>query len=257
MDRLDLHQYEDGPVLAASYEFLPGETVWFSGHFGGFHTENQDNERHVKLSWQMQVTDPAGVLVEKPRAGRIEDRLLPEDKEWRPKFLANFQIPPFAIGGIYKIPVAVKDELSGAEASRILEFPVKGPPLPAATALAVHNFRFLRNEDDALPLRPAVYRPGSMLWARFDLAGYQLSENNRFDVNYGLAVLGAEGQQLFTEPEAAAEAKESFYPQRWVPGALRLNLDPNVPAAAYTLVVIARDKLSGQTTELREPFRVE
>src|SRR5262245_26217779 len=107
---MELHQYEEGPVLPGSYEFLPGERVWFSCRISGFRIDNKDDEQHVKLAWQMQVGDPAGVLIEKPRSGRIEDRLLPEDKEWRPKFLASFQIPSFAVGGTYKIPVTVKDE---------------------------------------------------------------------------------------------------------------------------------------------------
>jgi hypothetical protein len=34
-------------------------------------------------------------------------------------------------------------------------------------------------------------------------------------------------------------------------------LDPNVPAATYTLVVTVRDKIGGQTAEQRETFRVE
>lgn len=257
IERMAVHQFEDGPVLAQSYEFLPGETVWFSCRIGGFRTEQEDNERHVKLSWQMKVTDPGGILVERASSGRIEDRLLPEDKEWRPKFLANFQIPAFAFGGTFKIPVTVKDELSGMEASKTLELPVKGPAPFTADTLVIRNFRFLRNEDDAVALRPAVYRPGSMLWARFDIAGYKVAENNRFDVSYGLAILGADGKQLFAQPDAASQSKDSFYPQRWVPGALSLSLDANVAPATYTLVVIVRDKLNEETTELREIFQVQ
>jgi hypothetical protein len=70
-------------------------------------------------------------------------------------------------------------------------------------------------------------------------------------------VLGSDGRQLFAQPDAAAEAKESFYPQRWVPGVLSLSLDANVPKASYTLAVTVRDKLANETTELRETFQVE
>jgi hypothetical protein len=258
IDRVELHQYEDGPVLPGSYEFLPGETVWFSARIGGFRVDGKDEERHVKLGWAMRVEDPAGVLLEKPRSGEIADRLSAEDKEWRPKFLANFQIPAFAIGGVYKIPVTVKDELAGTMVSRTLEFPVKGPTVPATDSLVIRNFRFLRNEEDTAPLRPAVYRRGSMLWARFDMMGFKLGDgNNKFDVGYGLAVLGPDGKELFVQPDAAGESKESFYPQRWMPGMLSLSLDANVAPAKYTLVVIVQDKLAGESTELREQFTVE
>lgn len=75
IDRLELHQYEDGPVLPGSYEFLPGETIWFSCRVGGFRVESKGEERHVKLNWALRVEDPSGVLVEKPRSGEIADRL--------------------------------------------------------------------------------------------------------------------------------------------------------------------------------------
>jgi hypothetical protein len=255
---MNLHQYEDGPVLAASYEFLPGETAWFGCRMSGFKIETKDEDRFVKLSWDVTVTDAVGVLIEKPRSGRIEDQLQPEDKNWQPKFLASFQVPPFAIGGVYKIQVTVEDELAGTQAARTLEFAVRAPAFRPADTLVVRNFRFLAKEDeDGVPLRPAVYRQGGMLWARFDIAGHKLGENNRFDVSYGLAVLGPDGKQLFAQPEAAGEAKESFYPQRWVPGVLSLSLDANVAKAAYTLVVTVRDKLADQTAELREAFQVE
>jgi hypothetical protein len=257
IERLELHQYEDGPALAAGYEFLPGETAWFSCRMTGHKTEQAGEPRHVKIAWEMRVLDPAGVLLEKPRSGRIDDQLLPEDKNWQPKFLASFEVPPYAPGGVYKIPVTAKDEIAGTEAAKTLEFRVKGPAIETSDTLVIRNFRFLRGEDDAAPLRPAVYHPGSMLWARFDIAGHKFGANNKFDVGYGLAVLGADGKQLFAQPEAAGESKESFYPQRWVPGALSLSLDQNVPAATYTLVVTVRDKIGNITTELREMFQVE
>lgn len=256
LERLEFHQYEDGPPLDAGYEFLPGETVWFSARMPGFRTQPEGDRRHVKLTWRLQITDPAGVLIEKPRDGSIDEHLLPEDKEWQPKILANFQIPAFGVGGSYKIQLAAKDELAEVEASRTLEFPVKGPEILPSDTLVIRNFRFFRNEDDALALQPAVYRPGMMLWAKFDILGFKLGDNNRFDVGYGLAVLGPDGKELFAQPEAADQAKESFYPQRWVPGSLSLSLDPNVAPATYTLAVRVKDKLSGETTELREPFQV-
>lgn len=153
--------------------------------------------------------------------------------------------------------MTVKDELAGTTATRTLEFPVKGPSVQASDSLVIRDFRFLRNEDDIAPLRPAAYKRGSMLWARFDMMGFKLGENNKFDVGYGLAVLGPDGKELFAQPEAAGESKESFYPQRWMPGALSLSLDANVAPATYTLVVIVKDKLAGETTELRELFTVE
>ncbi|MBZ5633962.1 MAG: hypothetical protein LAO55_12640 [Acidobacteriia bacterium] len=257
-ERLALHQYEDGPLLPASHEFLPGETIWFSARIGGFESQPAGDNRNVKLSWQVRIVDPGGVAVEPAKTGRLEESLRSQDKDWVPKFVVSFLLPSFIPGGNYHIPVMVKDELAGSEISGDLELHVRGESIEPSESFVIRKFRFLRNETDAEALRPpVVYRPGSTLWARFEMAGYKFETNNKFSVNYGLAVLNAEGKELFAQPDAAAESKESFYPQLRVPGALSLNLDPNVPAATYTLVVTVRDKIGGQMAEQRETFRVE
>lgn len=257
-DRLALHQYEDGPLLPASHEFLPGETIWFSARIAGFESQTADDNRNVKLSWQVGIVDPAGVAVEAPKTGRLDESLRTQDKNWVPKFVVSFLLPSFIPGGTYRIPVQVKDELAGAEITGELEFHVRGDSIEPSESFVIRGFRFLRNETDAEALRPpVVYRPGSTLWARFEMAGYKFAADHKFSVDYGLAVLNAEGKELFAQPEAAADSKESFYPQLRVPGALSLHLDPNVPPATYTLVVTVRDKIGGQTAEERQEFRVE
>jgi hypothetical protein len=257
-ERLAMHQYEDGPLLPANHEFLPGETVWFSARIAGFESQPAGDNRNVKLSWQVRIIDPGGVAVEPAKTGRLDESLRPQDKDWVPKFGVSFLLPSFVPGGNYHIPVTVKDELAGSELSGDLEFHVRAESVEPSASFVIRNFRFLRNEDDTEALRPpVVYRPGAMLWARFEMAGYKFEANHKFSVDYGLAVLNADGKELFAQPEAAAESKESFYPQLRVPGALSLHLDPNVPAATYTLVVTVRDKIGGQTAEQRETFRVE
>jgi len=257
-ERLALHQYEDGPLLASSYQFLPGETIWFSVRIAGFESQPAGDNRNVKLSWQVGIVDPDGVAVEPPRTGRLDESLRPQDKDWVPKFVVSFLLPSFVPGGTYHIPVTVKDELAGSEISGGLEFSVRAESIEPAASFVIRNFRFLRNETDAEALRqPVVYKPGTTLWARFDMAGYKFEANHKFSVDYGLAVLNADGKELFAQPEAAAESKESFYPQLHVPGALSLKLDPNVPPATYTLVVTVHDKIGGQVAEQRETFRVE
>src|SRR5205823_7756034 len=126
IERIALHQIEDGPAVANTYEFIPGETVHFSCRLTGYQIEKKDEEQSVKLSWQMRVLDPSGIPVEKDKAGRIEESVLPQDKNWTPKFLASFIIPAFAPSGTYKIPVKVKDEIGRTEATAELAFKVRG-----------------------------------------------------------------------------------------------------------------------------------
>ncbi len=256
IERIALHQIEEGPVLANTYEFIPGETAYFSCRLTGYQIEKKDEDQSVKLGWQMRVLDPAGVPLEKDRSGRIEEPILPQDKNWMPKFLSSFTVPPFAASGTYRIPVKVKDEVGGTEVSVELTFRVRGHEVQPSDTLVARNFQFLRSEDDRTGMREAVYHPGSMLWARFDITGFKYGDKNRFAVDYGLAVLRGTGEQLFEQPAAAEESKESFYPQRYVPGMLSLTLDQNVAKGSYILVVTVRDKIGNQTWELRQPFQV-
>jgi hypothetical protein len=258
VERMAMQEFEDGPLLPASYEFLPGEAAHFMCRLGGFQIDktDEDNQR-VKLSWKVEVFDPAGIPLEKPKSGTIEGRILPEDKNWVPKFLAGFMIPPFAPSGDYKVSVQAKDEVGSSELHADLVFHVRGRDVQPSPTLIVRNFRFQRSESDPSPLREPVYRAGDMLWARFDIVGYKFGDNNRYSVDYELAVEDSTGKRLFAQPEAAAESHESFYPQSVVPGELSLSLDKNVVPASYTLVVTLHDKIGDQSWEERRTFQVQ
>ena len=69
-ERLALHQYEDGPLLPASHDFRPGETVWFSCRIAGYDSQPAGDNRNVKLSWQAGLLDPGRIPVEPPKTGR-------------------------------------------------------------------------------------------------------------------------------------------------------------------------------------------
>jgi hypothetical protein len=257
IDRIALHQFEDGPMLGPDYLFVPGETAYFSCRLAGYRVETNETTQQVRLAWQLRVTDPSGLLIEKEKAGRIEERVLPQDKNWMPKFLSTFVVPAFAPSGVYHVSVKVQDELASAEASAELTFRVQGHSFEPSETLIVRNFRFFRSETDQAYMTAGIFHPGEMLWARFDIVGYKVAENNRFSVDYGLAVLNGAGEQLFAQPDAAADSRESFYPQRYVPGVLSLNLDASVAKGDYILVVTVHDKIGDQNFMLRRPFQVQ
>jgi len=258
VERIALHQFEDGPVLSSSHVFLPGESVFFSCRLAGYQVAvTGDEQRSVNLAWRMQVTDPAGVPLVPEITGSIAEPVSRQDKNWLPKFLHSFVVPPFAPGGPYHINVNAKDEVGGSELTSELDFQVRGHAVEPSPALTARNFHFVRDETDGPPLDPAIYHPSERLWARFDITGYKYADKNRYSVEYGLAILRESGEQVFAQPAAAADSSESFYPQRYVPGALSLNLAPEVPEGTYTLLVTVEDKIGGQMAEARGTFRIE
>lgn len=260
IEKFALRQFEDGPGLAASHEFLPGETIYWSFRVRGYHvtkteTEAGDLESRMKLTWSVRATDPQGVPLEKERAGKVEARLFDQDKDWTPRAADSFVVPPFAPNGIYHATVTVKDE--NGEATSTLDFKVRGDKVEPSDTLIGRDFRFLRSESDTAPLRNPTYQAGDTLWVRFEITGYKFGEKNRFEVEYGLAILRANGETMFTQPVAARETNESFYPQHYVPGILSLGLNKDLPKGSYTMVVTMRDKIGNQTWESRTPFHVE
>jgi hypothetical protein len=196
-------------------------------------------------------------MIAKSGSGKIEEALSTQDKDWKPKFLFNFLIPAFAPSGEYKIVAKGHDEVGNTVTSVEVRLTVRGKDVQPSDVLTARNLRFLKTDQDGTGFNPAIYRPGETLWARFEITGFKYGENNRFAVEYGLAIQNESGQQVFEHADAAAESNESFYPQRYVPGAVSLNLDPNVPPGDYTLVILMRDKAGDQMTQTKGMFRIE
>jgi len=252
--RLAFSQSEDGEVVSSKYEFLGGEAVYFSCQVEGYAKTEKDE---IRLTFQIEAKDASGVLLLAPTSGKVEATLSPEDKDWLPKLRATILIPPLIPPGEYQVFVKVKDELANASVDAHGAFHVHGREVEPSSTLIVRNFRFLRTEDDTKPLPVAAYRPGDAVWARFDMTGYKLGDGNQFDIEYGLAVLRADGTQAYAEPQAATQKEQTFYPVRYQPGVLSLNLAKDQTRGQYTIVLKVRDNLGGQTYETREKFSVE
>ncbi len=251
---ISLHQFDGGPPLPASYTFVPGETVFFTFAVDGF-TAAEDGQ--IKLSYVARPADAQKVPLVPPFTGKLEAELAPEDKNWHPKARHEFVLPSYLEPGAYRLQVTVKDELAGTEAVSEISFQVRGRSIPPASAVTARNFRFLRSEEDGEGLAAAVYRPADTVWARFEITGYKLGEKNHFQVEYGLAVLSPSGKVLFSQPQAATEEEQPFYPRRWVAGVLSLTGRADTKPGEYTLVLTVRDLVGKQSEESRHTFRVE
>jgi hypothetical protein len=250
-------QTEDGPPVASDYDFLPGETVFLSCQTEGYKKADKDDKTEVYLTYLVESRDGRGLLLQPAQDGKIQTTVTPEDKDWLPKIREMITVPPFADSGEYQVTVKVKDEFDAATTESRARFFVKGRDVAPSETLIVRNFHFLRGEDDEKPLQLAAYRPGDSVWARFDMTGYKLGERNVLDIEYGLTVLAADGSVAYSEPRAATAKDQSFYPQRYQPGVLNLNLAKDQPRGDYTIVLAVRDNLGQQSYETRQKFSVE
>jgi len=251
---------EDGPPEASDEDFVPGETIHFSCQVEGFRKLDKPNDygrEDVSLKFHIEVRDKNGALLKPMEEGKIETTVTQEDKNWMPKLRDTIVVPPLADTGEYAVLVSLSDELAKATTEKRAVFHIKGRDVAPSDALIVRNFRYLRGEDDEKPLPVAAYRPGDSVWARFEMTGYKLGDKNQVDIEYGLTVLREDGSVAYSEPQAANQKIETYYPQRYQPGVLNLNLAKDQPLGKYTIVLAVHDNLGRQMYETRETFSVE
>jgi hypothetical protein len=247
-------QSDGGSPLPAGFTHVPGEVLFFSFQVEGYKASSADK---IRLTYRLDAFDPNGVRILEPIADVIEASLAPEDKNWKPSVHHEIPIPPLADSGNYKIAVTVADEIGKGTASKEVTFEVRGRRVDPSDTLVIRNFSFFRGEQDTEPLQKPAYRPGDAIWARFDITGYKLGEGNAVDVSYGVTVIAPSGKVLYSQPEAAVEKSQSFYPKRYVPGAMSLETKKDTRPGEYEMVITAHDRLGNQTCEARRSFTVE
>lgn len=248
---------EDGPPVSRAEGFSAGGTVYFSFQIAGYRRPAEEDGK-ISIAYELEVKDPAGVPVIEPKSDKIVTTLDPEeDKKWMPKVRWTIPLPAYAFPGMFRISVRVTDLLAKAETSGNFDFRVNAPEIPPADALVIRNVGFYRAESDKHPVLTASYHPGDQVWIRFEMAGYTFGEKNQFDVGYGITVLRPDGQPSFSQPDAAEEKGQSFYPRRYLPAAFSLSLPKDIALGQYTVIISAHDKVGKQTAESRAPFTVE
>jgi hypothetical protein len=252
--RASISDSEGGAVLPASFEHIPGETLFFFCRVAGF---QKTPDEKIHLAYSIEAVDPSGVPIVEPFRQDIMDEVTPEDKEWLPKIQTEVAIPPLAGSGTYKVLVTVEDLVAKTKAEAGIPFLVRGRDVAVSETLVVRNFHFFGSEDDTQPLEKAAYRPGESVWTQFDITGYKFGPKNKIDVSYVTSVLTDSGKVLWTQPQPAMEQSDSFYPKRYVPASMGINLQNNIRPGSYTIAVQVKDAVGGQTYETKETFTVE
>jgi len=247
-------QFEDGSALEGGQHLIVGEIGFF--RFAVVNYKVADTGK-VQLSAKVQVFDSRGTAIAPVDELAIATSLSEEDKDWRPRFRSQFQLPGIAPPGNYRVHYEATDEQSRQKASGDATFTVDGPNVDPSDQLVIRQMAFYRGADDEVPIGVAAYRPGDMIWVKFFITGYKHGEQNAMDVTYDVAVTDAAGKQLFAQENAAVEKNQAFYPQPWVPGVFSLTLKPDTMKATYTVSISAHDAIGKQNVTEKAEFKVE
>jgi hypothetical protein len=250
-----LHQSEDGPPLQPGTVFVPGEVIFFSCRLDGYQVSP---EKKIAIDYAFSAVDPGGIPIIEPITGKVTAELALEDKDWKPKIRQTVLVPPLAESGIYKVHFSATDKLSGAVTSAEAPFEVHGHAVEPSATLVVRNFRFYRAEDDPQPpLSIAAYRPGDTVWARFDITGYKMGSGNHRDVAYTVTVTAPDGRVMLAPGPPSVDQGSSFYPMKYAPSVISINLQRTIRPQEYTIHVAVEDRVGSQTCEASQAFRVE
>lgn len=249
-----ISQMDGGAPEPAGFEHAAGDTLWVQCRLVGY--AKTDNEQ-VDLKYSVQAFDAQGVALDEIYANELKAEAGPQDKDWQPKIATSIAIPPLAAPGAYKIVFKVEDVVAKTSAELSVPFKVRGHAVEPSDTLTVRNFRFFRDEEGTQPAEKPVYRPGDGVWARFDIIGYKFGPKNKLDVSYMTSVIAPGGKVLWTQPEPAAEKADSYYPKRYVPAAMGINLTKTIRPGEYTIAVKVTDAVGGQTFEEKYPFTIE
>jgi len=247
-------QFEDGAGLEGAQHLIVGEIGFF--RFAVVNYKVSDAGK-VQLSAKVQVFDSRGAAIAPVDELAIATALSEEDKDWRPRFRSQFQLPGIAPPGNYRVHYETTDGQSHQKASGDAAFTVDGPNVEPSDTLVIRQMAFYRGADDEVPIGVAAYRPGDMIWVKFFITGYKHGEQNAMDVTYDVAVTDTAGKQLFAQENAAVEKNQAFYPQPWVPGVFSLTLQPDTVKATYTVSITAHDAIGKQNVTEKAEFKVE
>ncbi len=246
-------QSEGGVADAPGTTHVPGEILFFTCRVANF---AKSPEQKIHIAYSVQPFDPKGIPLSEVYKNELMDEISPQDKEWMPRIATEVQIPPLVMSGNYKIVVKVEDVMAHTNAELSVPFQVRGHEVQPSDTLTVRNFRFFRNEEDTQPVAKAAYKPGTTIWIKFDMTGYKFGPGNKIDVSYIFKILAGD-KVLFTNPEAAGDQTESFYPKQYVTGEFSVPIQGNVKPGEYAIEVDVKDAVGNQTFAIKRPFTVE
>ncbi len=248
-----ISQSEGGVADAPGATHVPGEVLFFTCRIANF-TKAPDEK--IRIAYSIQPFDPKGVPLAEVFKNELNDEISPQDKDWMPRISTEVSIPPLVMSGNYRILVKAEDLIGHTTTELSVPFQVRGHEVPPSDKLIVRNLRLFRNEEDTTPVAKPAYKPGTTIWVKFDMTGYKFGPGNKLDVSYIFKILAGD-KVLFTNPEAAGDQTESFYPKGYVTGEFSIPIQASVKPGEYAILIEVKDAIGNQTYEIKQPFTVE
>lgn len=242
----------DGYPLPEGFVFYAGEQVHLVFNVAGY---EYDEDYIMRLLYRIEFLGPNGDPFAEPQTGEIREEIYPQDEDWMPIVRASPRAPFHAESGVYKIRMSVEDTVARASAGEEVSFRLEGKDLDPGAGLTISGF-VLRRHEEGEPLSEPVFYRGQTLWGSFDIAGFELAEDNSFQVEARLDVISEKGKVLFSF-SPRTERGSTYYPRKWLPVAFRLDLEKDMPPGPYTIHLTVRDRIAGAVEEASREFEVE
>ncbi len=251
-------RYDGGAAMPRPVTFLPGDQVVFRAKIAGFRlAETNFEEYRVSLAYEVSATDSRGITIGKLKTGEIKEPFNKEDQEWLPALQYTFLIPEMAEFGEARIRLHIRDEVSQQSTSFEETVRIDGKRLPDLESVSIIDFGFYRHREDRSPLPAGIYRGGDTLWAKFDVAGFKIGDQNHFHAECDVQVRDAAGKVLFEQLQAISKDARPEYPQRYLPGLFSLDIKPGTAKGEYAIAVIVHDRLANRSRESVFPFNID
>ncbi|MBI4463117.1 MAG: hypothetical protein HY647_00295 [Acidobacteria bacterium] len=211
-------------------------------------------EEQVHLTYEVELRDPQGQLVQPKEEGEVKTRLSPRDQQWQPRIHWSALVPASAPSGDYQIRILVVDQIGGRQTTHFAAFRVLGETIQLADSLQVEQLEYAASAGGPwFPRR--FFVPSDTIRVRYKVAGFHLSPTKEVWVEQDWTVLDSEGTVVVTQTNATVEKRQSFYPPRFLPTTFEVKLEDPAPGE-YTLRISVRDRIGQQETSYDSTFTI-
>ena len=211
-------------------------------------------EEQVHLTYEVELRDPKGQLVQPQEEGAVKTSLSPRDQQWQPRIHWSALVPASAPSGDYKIHILVIDQLSDRQTTHLALFRVLGESIQPANSLQVEQLEYASSAGGPwFPRR--FFAPPDTIQVRYKVAGFRVSPTKEIWVEQDWTVLDSEGNVVVSQSNATVEKRQSFYPPRFLSTTFDVKLQDPAPGE-YTLRIGVRDRNGQQETAYESTFTI-